>query len=438
MELNGKLALNGAKPAVPKGLVKPWPEIRREDVEAVMKMLEGGYIRRSGPASKELEGAWADYVGSKHCIVTNSGTAALHMGVAGVGAGPGDEVITTPFSWTSTATCILHHNAIPVFADIDRYTLNISPEAIEEKITDRTKAIIPVHLYGLPCDLDKIMEIARKHDLKVIEDACQAHGATYKGKKAGTFGDVGCFSLSSNKNLPGGEGGLFVTDDEEVYRRAGRIWQFGEDRQEDGSRKYNAYGMGWMYCTTDTIAAFTLSQLKRLDWINERIRENCHYLSENLSDIKGVRVPPEFPDREHVFFIYKVLLCPEDLGIDLPPGYFRGKVESALRAEGVEIGRGEFIIPDMTLFHQKEGYGHGCPWSCHLYGRDVEYRAEDYPNAMWSVQRLTGVMGTKPPNDLVLMRRYVEAFHKVFENLDELLANSGNEVKKWKPGVLVG
>lgn len=141
--MNSELALYGAEPAVPKGMVKPWPEIRREDVEAVLRMLEGGYIRRGGPASKELEKAWADYVGSKYCIVTNSGTAALHMGVAGVGAGPGDEVITTPLSWTSTATCILHHNAIPVFADIDRYTLNISPKAIEEKITDRTKAIIP-------------------------------------------------------------------------------------------------------------------------------------------------------------------------------------------------------------------------------------------------------------------------------------------------------
>ncbi|MEM2885056.1 MAG: DegT/DnrJ/EryC1/StrS family aminotransferase [Thermoproteota archaeon] len=404
-------------------MVKPWPEIREEDKKAVLGVLDRGILwGGNGPEVKALEEEWCRYVGSKHCLVTNSGTAALHMAVAAAGVKPGDEVIAASLSWTSSATCILHHNAIPVFVDVRSDTLCINEDEIEEKVSDRTKAIIPVHYAGLPCDMDKVMDVAERHDLKVIEDCCQAHGATYKGKMVGTIGDIGCFSLNGSKNLSGGEGGLLVTDDDDSYREAARVWQFGENRREDGSREYNAYGMGWMYRTTEMTAAFARSQLRRLDWITERIRENCHYLSDNLRGIKGLRVPVEPPERKHVFWVYKVLFYPEELGLKVPPKLFRDKVEAALRAEGVETGRAEFIIPDMTLFHQKEGYGRGCPWSCHLYGKKIEYRAEDYPGAMEALARNTGIAGTKPPNGRELMERYVEAFQKIFDNVDEVVS----------------
>ncbi len=416
-------AVLGGQPSVPKGMVKPWPEIREEDRQAVLRVLDRGVLwGGEGPEVKALEREWCSYVGSRHCLVTNSGTAALHMAVAAVGVKPGDEVLAASLSWTSSATCILHHNAIPVFVDVRNDTLCIDEDKIEEKISDRTKAIIPVHYAGFPCDMDRIMEIAEKHDLKVIEDCCQAHGATYKGKMVGTIGDVGCYSLNGSKNLSGGEGGLLVTNDDEVYREAARVWQFGENRREDGTREYNAYGMGWMYRTTEMTAAFARSQLKRLDWITERIIENCHYLSDNLRSIKGIRVPVEMPERKHVFWVYKIRFHPEELGLKIHPRIFRDKVEAALRAEGVELGRAEFLIPDMTLFHQKEGYGRGCPWSCHLYGKQIEYRAEDYPGAIDAIARNTGIAGTKPPNGRELMEKYVEAFQKVFDNIDAIIS----------------
>jgi len=415
-------AILGGQPAVHKGMVKPWPEIRDEDKQAVMGVLDRGILwGGGGPEVKALEGEWCDYVGSRHCLVTNSGTAALHMAVAAAGVKPGDEVLAASLSWTSSATCILHHNAIPVFVDVKADTLCMDEDKIEEKISDKTRAIIPVHYAGLPCDMDKIMRAAKRHDLRVIEDCCQAHDAEYKGRKVGTIGDIGCYSLNGSKNLSGGEGGLLVTDDDGFYREAARVWQFGEERREDGRREYNAYGMGWMYRTTEITAAFTRSQLKRLKSITERIRENSHYLSDNLRGIKGLRVPVEPPDRKHVFWVYKVLFYPEELGLRVPPREFRDKVEVALRAEGVELGRAEFLIPDMTLFQQKEGYGHGCPWSCHLYGKGIEYRTEDYPGAIDAIARNTGISGTKPPNGRELMERYVEAFHKVFDNIGEVL-----------------
>ena len=225
-----------------------------------MRVLDRGVLWGAGaPEASALEKEWAQWLGTGYCLATNSGTAALHMAVASVGIGPGDEVITTPFSWTSTATCILHHNAIPVFADIEPRTCNIDPAKIEERITPSTKAILPVHLYGLPADMDPILDIARRHDLRVIEDCCQAHGAEYKGRRVGTLGDVAAFSLNALKNLSGGEGGLLVTNSEHTWQQAARVQQFGEQRLKDGTREYNAYGMGWMYRTTEMSAAFARS-----------------------------------------------------------------------------------------------------------------------------------------------------------------------------------
>src|SRR5919198_826838 len=187
-----ELALFGGPPVVPEGAVRPWPEITQGDKDAVMRVLDRGVLwGAAAPEVSALQEEWAAYVGAHHCLVTNSGTAALHMAVAAAGVEPGDEVITTPLSWTSTATCILHHNAIPIFADIDRATYTIDPDRIAEKITPRTRAILPVHLYGLPAEMDAIMALAQRHGLNVVEDCCQAHGAQYRGRQVGSIGQLG-------------------------------------------------------------------------------------------------------------------------------------------------------------------------------------------------------------------------------------------------------
>jgi len=418
--IKAKLAVNGGEKTVPEGLMKEWPVITEEDEKSVLAVLRSGHLSDAdAPQTIALQKEWAEYVGVRYCLAVNSGTAALHMAVAAADVGPGDEVITTAFSWTSTATCILHHNGIPVFVDIDPVTYNINPDKIEEKITDKTKAILPVHLYGLPADMDIIMEIAHKHNLIVIEDACQAHGAEYKGKRVGSIGDMAAFSTQKSKHVISGEGGLFVTDNEEFYRKAARVQQFGENRREDGSREYNAYGMGWMYRTAEMPSALARTQFKRLDENIVIIRENCKYLTKYLSKIRGIKTPFIPNNRKSVFWNYKIGFVPSEVGIDMSPKEFAEIVVEALKAEGVNLTRWEFILPAMTLFQEQNGYGKGCPWSC-SHARKMEYNPDEYPEAKKAMESIIGIHGIFPPNGLDLMKYYVEAFRKVFDNLEDI------------------
>src|SRR5690348_4301297 len=194
MTHNSKLAILGGDRAVPPGTLQPWPSIDATDERFVLDSLHGTN-HAFGPNCTALEREFAAWNGSRFAVTTNSGTAALHMGVAACGCGPGDEVLVTAYSWSSSATCILHHNAIPVFVDIDFDTINMDVSKIEAAITPRTKAIVVVHLHGLAVDMETIGKIARKHKLKVVEDACQAHGAEFRGKKVGAMGDCGAFSF---------------------------------------------------------------------------------------------------------------------------------------------------------------------------------------------------------------------------------------------------
>src|SRR4030042_19967 len=189
--------------------------------EAVTRVLKSGQIAE-GPVGKEFENLYAEFIGTQYAVAVNSGTAALHVALLASGITPGDEVITTPFSFIASANCCLYCGAIPVFADIDIRTFNISPEAIKKKITSKTKAVMVVHLYGQPCDMDEIMDICRKHGLILIEDACQAHGAEYTGHKAGSFG-IGCFSFYATKNMLTGEGGMITTNNETIAEKAAAI-----------------------------------------------------------------------------------------------------------------------------------------------------------------------------------------------------------------------
>ena len=217
--MSEKLAIDGGKPVLKRTDYRNWPIITDDDRRFSTKCSTAA----SWPAAPRPGGGpgteWAKYVGSKHCLTTCSGTAALHMALAAGGVGPGDEIITSAFTFLASASCVLHQNAIPVFVDIDPRTYNMDPAKLEAAITERTKAIIPVHIQGLPADLDPILAIATKHNLDVIEDACQAHGAEYKGRKVGTLGHTGTFSLNNFKNLPGGEGGLLH------HRRRGPIFR---------------------------------------------------------------------------------------------------------------------------------------------------------------------------------------------------------------------
>ena len=270
----------GRPPSTPPS-TRTWPDITDADRAEVMAVLDRGTLcGADAPAIAGLERDWAEYLGVAHCIATNSGTAALHTAIASLGIVPGDEVIVPAYTYIATAAAVAHQGAIPVFCDIDERTFNIDPARIEERVTPRTRAIMPVHLHGLPADMDEIQAIADRHGLAVIEDAAQAHGATYQGRKAGALATCAGFSLNQTKNLAAGEGGLFVTDDPELFAIARRVSNRGEDVPHLGPgefrvRSYVSHGLGWNYRCQELPAAMARSQLRRLDGLHPQRPAQC-------------------------------------------------------------------------------------------------------------------------------------------------------------------
>ncbi|RLC84465.1 MAG: aminotransferase DegT [Chloroflexi bacterium] len=271
------------------------PLIGDEEKQAVLEVLDSGMLAQ-GPRVKAFEEAFAEMCGVRHAIATSSGTTALHVALLAHSIGPGDEVITTPFTFIASANSILYVGARPVFVDIDPATFNIDPAQIEAAITPRTKAIMPVHLFGLPCDMEPIMALARARDLVVIEDACQAHGAEYRGQRTGSFG-TGCFSLYPTKNITSAEGGMITTDDDEIAGQCRVI------RQHGMRRRYYHDEMGFNFRMSDVHAAIGLAQLQKLERFNKTRIANGHFLSEHLTGV----VTPTVPEgRRHVFHQYTV------------------------------------------------------------------------------------------------------------------------------------
>ncbi|HEC89506.1 MAG TPA: DegT/DnrJ/EryC1/StrS family aminotransferase, partial [Thermoplasmatales archaeon] len=235
------------------------PLLGEEEKKAVVDVLNSGMLA-SGPKVEEFEKRFAEFVGVKYAVATTSGTTALHLALLSLSVGTGDEVIIPSFSFIATANSVLFCNAKPVFCDVNPKTFNIDVEKIESLITDKTKAIMPVHLYGQPADMKPILEIAEKHDLYVIGDAAQAHGAEYDGRRVGSFGDVECFSFYPTKNMTTGEGGMITTNIEEIAERARSIRNHGREKTKWG---YEHNRLGYNYRMTDIAAAIGLEQLKK-------------------------------------------------------------------------------------------------------------------------------------------------------------------------------
>lgn len=319
------LAINGGAPAVTLGVL-PSPPTTPLDEEMVLATLRSG-AHAWGENCDKLQSEWATWNGNKNCAALTSGTAALHMALVACGMEAGDEILTPAYSWTSSATCILHGNGIPVFVDTDPLWANIDPAKIEAAITPRTKGIIVVHLHGVPAPMDEIMEIASRHNLFVIEDACQAHGAIYKsktgkGKKVGTIGHASAFSLNQNKMLSSGEGGLFVCDDDEKFARGKSLVLFGDFvTPEDPNR---ANGLGLMVRYNELCAAYARAQLKQLDDGVAHARSCFAILRAGLQGLPGLILPvePEWADENGYNFV-----CHVD---PLAVGY-SGPVNSTLR-----------------------------------------------------------------------------------------------------------
>jgi len=291
------------------------PLLGNEEKQAVLEVIDSGMLAQ-GPRVKAFEEAFARMCGVQHAIATSSGTTALHLALLAVGIGPGDEVITSPFTFIASANSILYTGARPVFVDIDPTTFNIDPRLIEAAITARTRAILPIHLFGLSCDMDPIMEIAAKHGVVVIEDACQSHAASYKGKRAGSFG-IGTFSFYPTKNMTSAEGGMITTNDQHIDEQCRVL------RQHGMRKRYYHDELGFNFRMTDIHGAIGLEQLRKLEARNQQRGVNADYLNKHLQGVITPVIPAGY---EHVFHQYTVRV----------PGGRRDALRVYLRKHGVD------------------------------------------------------------------------------------------------------
>jgi perosamine synthetase len=392
---DGRLALFGGPPTLERASHKTWPEITDAERTALARVLDRGVL--SGAAAPEtvlFEREFAAFVDAKHALLTHSGTSALHLALAAAGVSAGDHVVVPAYSFVATPLAVLHGGAIPIFADVDPRTGALDPTAARAAVTARTRAIMPVHIHGAPADMGALRELARDHGLALIEDAAQAHGATYQGKKVGALGSSGGFSLQSSKNLSAGEGGVFVTNDDAIAERANSIRNFGQDvalaeepafdqsRPLDSNRAFDSTRIGFMYRGNEMQAAFARAQLARLPEATENARANAERLSHALSELPGVSPVSILAGTESAHHKFRVRLDPAAAGVDLSPRALRDATLRGLRAEGLEVVLWQVDpLPAQALFRQRIGFGGGFPWSLdHKTDFDALYDATRFPN----------------------------------------------------------
>ncbi|MEW2602994.1 DegT/DnrJ/EryC1/StrS family aminotransferase [[Kitasatospora] papulosa] len=422
------LAMFGGDRAVPRELgIRPWPMVTGQDEQAVHRVLRSGRFTSASSGEQEIAGLereWARFVGTEHCVAVSNGTAALSVALGAAGVEPGDEVIVPALSFIGSATAPLHLMAVPVFVDIDPVTFNLDPAALEAAITSRTKAIVVVHLHGLPADMDRITEIATRHGITVVEDAAQAHGARYRGRSVGSIGAVNTFSLNVSKNLATcGEGGLITTDDADVATRALMLRQFGELIPARGERSYVAHLLGWN-CKPNAIqAAFTRSRLTQLPAEMAVREENVGRLLGRLAAYPGFLVPQVPQDRTHAWHILRIRVEPAAFGLaDELAGPLRSVLQRALRAEGVPAVPYQLQpLPAQRVFTGRRGFG-GYPWA--LPGVvDRPYRPGDFPATLRVLDdSFTIQKAHLHPDSGPLLDRYADAFEKVWLNREALAA----------------
>jgi dTDP-4-amino-4,6-dideoxygalactose transaminase len=334
MKTNRQKKSHSTKPAF-----SPWPVFSSDEIEAVAEVLKSGKVNYwTGEEGRLFEREFAEYVGTKHAIALANGTVALELALYALGIGQGDEVITTSRTFIASASAIVMRGATPVIADVDRESQNVTAETIAAVLTEKTRAVIVVHLAGWPCEMDPIMELARKYGLKVIEDCAQAHGAVYKGRMVGSIGDVAAFSFCQDKIMTtGGEGGMLTTNDTALWERAWAFKDHGKSYQAVFEREHppgfrwlhESFGTNWRMTEMQSVLGrLVLNKLP--DWVAIR-RKNAGVLNEALGDLPGLRVCAPPPYSEHAYYKYYAFVRPECLKSD----WNRDRIMAAVAAEGV-------------------------------------------------------------------------------------------------------
>ncbi|MEE9250893.1 MAG: DegT/DnrJ/EryC1/StrS family aminotransferase [Alphaproteobacteria bacterium] len=419
---------------------EPFPAYRtigETEKVAVTRVLESGILSRflgtwhpdfyGGPEVQAFEREWAALYAARHAVAVNSCTSGLFAAVGAVGCGPGDEVICSPYTMSASATAALIFNAVPVFADIDRDTYNISAETIRPRITQRTKAIIVVHIFGQPADMDPIMELAKEHGLFVIEDCAQAPFARYKGRLVGSLGHVGAFSLNYHKHIHSGEGGMLTTNDDDLAERLQLIRNHAEAVVEKKGVTNLVNMIGFNFRLGEIEAAIGRCQIDKGEALVRERQHNVRYLEEQLAGLPGLSLPKVGPAEDHVYYVHA-------LGYDvLETGVPRETIVQALKAElpvtelreaeGPLVGMG-YVKPLylMPMYQEQVGYGAvQCPFRCPHYTGEAQYGRGLCPNAEEAhFERVIIHELMRPPMSRADLDDVTAAFHKVFGNLDVL------------------
>ena len=410
-----KLALFGGPKVRTQGFGSH-PIIGEEEKKAVMEVLESGHLSTfiaapgqffyGGERIRQFEREFAEYHGVKYAIAFNSATAALHAAVVAVGVDAGEEVIVPPYTFTSTATCALMHNAIPVFADIAANTCCLDAASVEANVSPLSRAIIPVHLFGHPADMDAIMAVARKHNLRVIEDCAQSPGARYKNKLVGTIGDCGIFSFTENKNITTGEGGMLITNDPAIAQAAFMVRNHGEmivaDQKE---RTYNSSILGWNYRMTEMEAAFGIIQFRKMEKLNALRTELSEHVSRGMSKLPGLKPLPVQPGCTHAYYVLGFTFDEDEAGLS------RADFGKAMAAEGVPLGVG-YVRPLYltSIYHENK------PSAFRLYKGNARYDKGICPVAERMHERELLILGVvRPPSTTADMDDVLQAMSKVLE-----------------------
>ncbi len=349
------------------------PLLGEEEIDEVVGCLRSGWLT-TGAKVRQFEQEFLDYIGARHALAVNSCTAALHLALEAVGVGEGDEVITSPMTFTATAAVIEHLRARPVFVDCEPESLNIDPKGIERRISPRTRAILPVHFAGQACAMDEILEIAERHGLPVVEDAAHAIPARHGGRRIGTLGDITCFSFYATKNVTTGEGGMAVTDRDDYAERMRLMHLHGMSRDawkrysENGSWSYEILAPGFKYNLTDIAAAIGIHQLRKCDAFHARRMAIAATYDRELAGLPGIRTPRVADPASHAWHLYVIQVDPEVLSID------RAAFIEAMTAQ--RIGVSVHFIPLHLHPYYRERYG---------------YRPDDYPNALEAYRRIVSL-----------------------------------------------
>jgi perosamine synthetase len=419
---------------------RSWPIVTDDDRRAVLRVLDRGVLSGSAaPEAIAFEEELAALAQAKHALLTHSGTSALVLALAAAGLRAGDHVVVPAYSFVATALAVVQAGGIPIFVDVDEETGLIDPEQAALAMTPRTRAIMPVHVHGCPADLAPLKRLAERHRAALIEDAAQAHGATYGGAAVGALGTAGAFSLQSSKNLPAGEGGVFLTNDRSLAETADRVRNFGQaaplhraadydpSRPLDGSRPLASERMGGMYRGNEMMAAFGRSQLSRLPDLTARCRKNAERLSRALAELPGVG-PPTVPEgRTSVHHKLRVRLSPDRAGVHLSAAVLREAMTRALLAEGLEVVRWQTeVLPAQPVFRAREGFGDGWPWST---DRETDFAALYDPGRFPRARALLdgSIVLFSQTCPLIAQTdetvdRYAEAFRRVWHAREEIAA----------------